>query len=428
MASSNRNAFLNEAVPGLPFSLSSTTTSTPFSDGKLGFQVYLEISEAYENEYGYSLVYCDNQGLLIYGLPECQAFPCNACCAELRRTVLEEALNCGRPVVHTCGDSHGLWGVPVMLNNNLCGGLVVVGAELAKPPNATESDESSLADACQGLLSLAAKYNIVNLAFLESRNNKPLRMDRFSKPFYLETDQAVSQMQKYLSDQEPILLESIRNRDQEAAREKLEEIIGFISELPQDYLCLAKGFVLDLLIAMDHASMEAGSDFTTIMRLNCSLSLEIYQIEDPQALSKILIQGLDQSFNIISPYHKKKNDVLLKNILSYLEKNFHTNLSRESLAERFGISVSNLSHLLRRKMDRTFVEILNQYRVDRAAQLLVMTELPLIEIALECGFQDQSYFGKVFRSHYGMSPAKYRKIKLNTHSPHRSIENPLRDR
>ena len=64
-------------------------------------------------------------------------------------------------------------------------------------------------------------------------------------------------------------------------------------------------------------------------------------------------------------------------------------------------------------MGRTFVEILNQYRSDRAAQMLVMTELTLVEITLECGFQDQSYFGKVFRRHYGLSPAKYRSEKTS---------------
>lgn len=208
-----------------------------------------------------------------------------------------------------------------------------------------------LEKASQGLLSLAVKYNVVNLAFLENRKGSLLRTDKYERPFHLETDEAVSKMQAFLSDREPELLENIRNRNNEAAQEKLEEILSFIADLPLDYLCLAKGFVLDLLIAMDHASMEAGSDFATLMRLNCSLSLEIYKIDNTQDPSNILKHGLNQMANIVSPYRKRKNDVVLKNILCYLEKNFRKNLSRGSLAAHFGISVSHLSHLLSEKWD-----------------------------------------------------------------------------
>jgi AraC-like DNA-binding protein len=64
-------------------------------------------------------------------------------------------------------------------------------------------------------------------------------------------------------------------------------------------------------------------------------------------------------------------------------------------------------------MGRTFVEILNQYRSDRAAQSLLMTDLPIIDVSTECGFRDQSYFGKVFRSYDGVSPGRYRKENTN---------------
>lgn len=411
MAKPTHNAFLNEAIPGLAFTPSSSITETPFAEGQLRFEAFLEISKEYKDEYGHSLVYCDNQGNLVFGIPECKNFPCSKNCTEFRRAVLEEALNSGSPDVHACGDSCGLWGVPVMLNNTANGGLIIVGAEHAMQFDSKSEKDSALSEACQGLLSLAVKYNIVNLAFLEHRKEQLMRSEKFTPPLHIDNDQVVSKLQDFLCDREPELLENIRNREIEAAREKLGEILQFIAELPQDYLSLAKGVVLDLLVSMDHASMEAGNNFVTLMRFNCSLSLEIHRCDNPQELSEILRQGLDETANIISPYHKRKNDVVLKNILSYLERNFHRNLSRESIADRFGVSVSHLSHLLSQKMGRTFVEILNQYRVDRAAQLLVMTELTLIEITLECGFQDQSYFGKVFRRHYGLSPARYRSEK-----------------
>ena len=48
-------------------------------------------------------------------------------------------------------------------------------------------------------------------------------------------------------------------------------------------------------------------------------------------------------------------------------------------------------------------------RVDRAAELLTTTDLPLAIIAMECGFQDQSYFTKVFKRYRRVRPLEYRK-------------------
>ena len=384
------------------------------------FETYLRINREYKARYNYSLVHCDNQGHLIYGMPECgDHLTCDGKCADYRRAVLEEALNCGRPMMRACGERLGMWGVPVMFNNLMCGGLVVAGASI-------DGDESDIpqeqSDAlCKGLLSIAARYNVVNLPLLESRANKLMSLDRFKHPLTFAAGETVAQLRSFLMEKELPLLESVRNRNQQAARVYIDEIVQQMLNLAEDHLCLCKGCVLDLLIAMDHAAVESGTDFATAMRCNCSLSLEIYQVETLRELSELLVRGFERIFDIVSPYQKSKNDVLLKNILGYLERNFHENVSREWLATHFNISISHLSRLLSQKTGRTLVEILNQYRSDRAAQLLVDTDLPLVEIALECGFQEQSYFGKVFREHYGVSPSRYRKARLSKTNLNRNL-------
>ena len=50
-----------------------------------------------------------------------------------------------------------------------------------------------------------------------------------------------------------------------------------------------------------------------------------------------------------------------------------------------------------------------ELRVQKARKLLLETDLPLLDICTECGFQDQSYFIKTFRERTGISPARFRK-------------------
>jgi len=78
------------------------------------------------------------------------------------------------------------------------------------------------------------------------------------------------------------------------------------------------------------------------------------------------------------------------------------------VAKAVGISPSHFSRLIRDKKGRTFTDLLNQYRIERACVLLVRSSNTLADIANETGFCDQSYFSKVFRRYKDMSPARYR--------------------
>lgn len=57
----------------------------------------------------------------------------------------------------------------------------------------------------------------------------------------------------------------------------------------------------------------------------------------------------------------------------------------------------------------SFIKYLNQYRIQRAQDLLVRTDRSIAEISLDTGYCDQSYFGAVFRKLAGTTPAAYRR-------------------
>jgi transcriptional regulator GlxA family with amidase domain len=59
-------------------------------------------------------------------------------------------------------------------------------------------------------------------------------------------------------------------------------------------------------------------------------------------------------------------------------------------------------------MGENLSNYLNRLRVEKATTLLTESNLTLNEIALACGFEDQSWFSKIFKSHTGISPGKFR--------------------
>lgn len=84
----------------------------------------------------------------------------------------------------------------------------------------------------------------------------------------------------------------------------------------------------------------------------------------------------------------------------------------KDLAEAAGLSPYHLLRVFTRTVGQTPHEFLIQQRVDKARRLLSST-LPLIRIATECGFADQSHMTRLFRRQHGLTPGNYRKIVLN---------------
>jgi AraC-like DNA-binding protein len=106
-----------------------------------------------------------------------------------------------------------------------------------------------------------------------------------------------------------------------------------------------------------------------------------------------------------------------RTICDFLEENYSSGLTRESVARTFGITPNYLSNLFRKSSGESFNHSLNSLRIRRARHLLSHFRQPLDHIAFSCGFADTSYFCRVFRQHTGTTPGAFRNANPpSTHS------------
>ena len=88
--------------------------------------------------------------------------------------------------------------------------------------------------------------------------------------------------------------------------------------------------------------------------------------------------------------------------------NLHTPLSPGQIAEQLGISTRQLERLFDRYLGTSPKKYYMEMRLERAHHLLLQTESGITEIALACGFVDTGHFGRVYRTRFGVSPARQR--------------------
>jgi transcriptional regulator GlxA family with amidase domain len=133
-------------------------------------------------------------------------------------------------------------------------------------------------------------------------------------------------------------------------------------------------------------------------------ALEVLQIE--KARSALDIQPR-RPLSIVC------KDPRIKAALIIMERNIEGNITISELAASVGVS--------RRQLERLFMEeahispalAYRRVRLERAKHLLVQTTAPLIEIALEVGFENASHFARLFRQTFGQSPTKLRTATWN---------------
>lgn len=111
---------------------------------------------------------------------------------------------------------------------------------------------------------------------------------------------------------------------------------------------------------------------------------------------------------IVTP-DRKQRLIPFENAVLYLQEHYPEPVGLSDLAAAAGLSENYFGEYFKTVTGKTPIQYLTEYRVERAAEALRGNDASVTEIALECGFNDLSYFIKTFRRFYGTSPAQYRK-------------------
>ena len=100
---------------------------------------------------------------------------------------------------------------------------------------------------------------------------------------------------------------------------------------------------------------------------------------------------------------------LLPKSIAYIREHFTEEIDKAALAAMDGLGQSRYHSLFRRVMGRTPAAYITYLRINKARSLLLDLDLPIADVAAECGYADPLYFSRVFRRETGVSPSEYRR-------------------
>ncbi|MBN2658941.1 MAG: PocR ligand-binding domain-containing protein [Spirochaetales bacterium] len=217
-----------------------------------------------------------------------------------------------------------------------------------------------------------------------------------------------SEERTYSIDKEKELLKLITLGDKKGAQELLNEILGELFFSSGQNFEIIKSRILELVVLLSRAAMDGGANVEQIFGLNFNYLKEINQFRSIEPLcnwlTKIMVRFVDFVFDLDKVKHA---DAIYKSI-QYLQEHYADKVTLEEVASAIYLSPAYFSKIFKEEMKITFKNYLNTLRIERSKVLMENRDIQLIDIAGLVGYEDQSYFSKVFKKITGLSPGKYR--------------------
>ena len=160
------------------------------------------------------------------------------------------------------------------------------------------------------------------------------------------------------------------------------------------------------------AGLSRGSEYQTILKIASAASAIAVSRKGAAPSIPDRSEVLSSLESLKENITNRKSDIIRKQIDSYIEKNIK-NANLEELSVILGYSVVYAGSLVKKLTGKSFTKKVQEKRCSIAAEKLLNTDLSVGEIIADLGYENESFFRKIFKEKYGETPLGYRKRVIN---------------
>jgi len=236
---------------------------------------------------------------------------------------------------------------------------------------------------------------------------------------YISTLKAGESYQKYPVDKENELFTAISQGDSIAASRLLNELLGhiFFYTSGSDEI---NSRVLELLVVLSRAAISGGANAQQIFSITHQYMKDMQHIRNHEDLTHWLAGSLSRFMRHVFDIMDVKHTEAMHKVKEYMNFHYSRKLTLEEAASVVGYSPAYFSRIFKEEMGTTFKEALNAIRIERSKHLLLSSSASISDVCSMVGFNDQSYYCKVFRRLTGVTPDRFRKRsrRIDTEKEH----------
>jgi AraC-like DNA-binding protein/ligand-binding sensor protein len=232
----------------------------------------------------------------------------------------------------------------------------------------------------------------------------------------IKSDEDQDESPQYPYETERNLLVSVMDSDRLKAQKLLNELLGHIFFESGGDFSRIKTRVFEFVAMLSRTAVDAGASQEYTFQLSHGFFMKLQNITNIDNLCFSLTKITNQFIDCVFTFSDVKNVNVMHKALQYMRQNYAGKISLSVVAQKVDLSPSYFSKVFKSEMGCNFNTYVNIYRIEKSIMLLRYGNLTLAKIASAVGFEDQSYFSKVFKRVTGLSPYRFLKTKGRAHT------------
>ncbi|MEN6316684.1 MAG: response regulator transcription factor [Clostridiaceae bacterium] len=185
--------------------------------------------------------------------------------------------------------------------------------------------------------------------------------------------------------------------------EFFNEFIKNTAITPEEIITSCK----DILKQINRSFEEMGMDINKINSLIGRFDAEIVNMSINE-LKNYFTSLITEIKAEVKKFNSKGAITSISHIKEYISQNYSSQITLNTIAEKFYINASYVSRLFKKESTENFIDYLTNKRMEEAKKLLSMTDSRIYEISEKIGYNNPKYFSQLFEKIFGMTPTEYR--------------------
>jgi len=335
-------------------------------------------------------------------------------CSRMHLDAIQEARKLGGSYLYTCPIGFFFWTSPFFSGERFAGALMSSGILSADKQLALDR----MFKVCKGEVSSAEISGYLD--------DIPKKSDEEAKVLaqmmllcaeqiscrdpYLEDSAEYGDRKSFCQnfpDQERTLIASLRRGDSAEAQNIMRNLLNDLNTASNGNLERLKLKAIELVVMLSRTGANSENEEELVEANNRYLK----RIDDSKTVEEIAVNMrliLDQMAGRLFSFHGIRHASALRKAERFIWENYSRKISLKEIADVSGLSAPYFSTIFKEEMGENLSTYLNRLRVEKASSMLRETESPINEISAACGFEDQSWFSKIFKHYTGYSPCQYR--------------------
>jgi two-component system, response regulator YesN len=206
------------------------------------------------------------------------------------------------------------------------------------------------------------------------------------------------------------LIRAIQSGEHQDAQEPFKRIIDHLLAQSYQPLETVRTRLVELMALVSRAVIEAGAPAAEVLGLSHAQTAALERLKTTDDVRGWALNSLAALLARVET--RDPGNTLVNQAMEYMRENLHRpGLELKDVARSVNLSNSHLAHLLKARCGTSYVKYLTQLRIEEARKLLSTTDLTIAAVSVAVGYEDATYFHRVFRRETAMTPSTFRQTR-----------------